>query len=276
MKTIDSEVLQLLSGCIYKYGPLENVKRTLENFTLGFSPLKYFNDIYESEYRTTHFFHSIEDEKKLLEPIDNSLIKINRLASEYLESVRVTCFSYLANNNLMWAHYANNHSGVCYCFDFTNQKSPFDSTPITWGRVIYSSLVPDIKIFQDQTTEGMLPTLLSDVILTKSQEWFYEQELRFFISQENNFLKFNPKFLKAIIIGRRVTDKEITELNSLIKKINKGNKLKIKVLYAHRFTNSYDLGIHSNKSFRDSSESNSSIRIPVLEGIKSKPLTSIE
>lgn len=126
MSSIELETRETLSSSIFKYGPFENVERTLSKLTLGFSPLSSFNDVYESEYRLVHFFHSVEDEKILFEGKKSPFTKINKLASDYLDAVRVTCFSYSSTNNLMWAHYANNHKGVCYCFNFEKQKSPFD------------------------------------------------------------------------------------------------------------------------------------------------------
>ena len=125
--SIDQEVLSILSGCIYKYGPVKNIRRTTRNTSLGFSALESFNDVYESEFGIAHFFHSIEDEKELLEPKINVLNNIQKKAEKYLCSVRVTCFSRTSINNLMWAHYADNHSGVCYAFDFSRQIPPFQT-----------------------------------------------------------------------------------------------------------------------------------------------------
>ncbi len=270
----EPEIQALLQRSIFKFGPQSHVGRALEKMTLGFSSLSNFNDIYEPEYRLTHFFHSLEDEKTLLDPIDNTLHKIQELAKEFLSSVRVTCFSRSPLNNLMWAHYAENHKGVCYCFDFENSQSPLVGD-VSWGNVIYSSLVPEIKVFQDQTTEGMLPTLLSDVVLTKSQDWSYEQEVRFYRSEVENKIEFNPEKLSAIIVGRRMVDEQLDQLRNSVAEYEKAAGHEVKVLFAHRNANSYSLGVHSNFGFRNGSEANMSIRIPVLDSIASPALTTL-
>ncbi len=272
---IDQESASSLSGCIYKYGPVKNVRRTLDKTTLGFNSLKSFNDAYESEFSIVHFFHSLEDEKKLIEPINNALSNIQKIADKYLNSIYVTCFSRTPINNLMWAHYADNHKGICYAFDFSDQNPPFKNESITWGGVIYSSYIPEVKIYQDQTTEGMFPSLLNDVILTKSQEWSYEQEIRFFHTAKDDPDTYNPHAFKAIILGRRVSDLDRKNISEWVNTYNKKHNTKVQILYAHRIARTYSLGINSNEGFQKSSETSFSAKIPVLETIRTQPLTTL-
>jgi len=271
----DQESLSVLSGCIYKYGPEKYIRRTIRNTTLGFSNLSDFNDAYESEFGIAHFFHSIEDEKKLLDPVDNALTKIQKKADEYLTSVRVTCFSRNPTNNLMWAHYSDNHRGVCYAFDFASQKPPFLKEETNWGGVIYSSYIPEIKIYQDQTTEGMFPTLLNDVILTKSHDWSYEEEIRFYDISSSGSIQYKPESLKAIILGRRVSDADRKNIKKWVNEFNIKHKLDVKILFSHRITRTFSLGINSNEGFQKSSETSFSAKIPVLDNILSNPLTTL-
>lgn len=272
---MDQESVNSINGCIYKFGPIKNLERTLKEITLGFSPLESFNDAYESEFGIAHFFHSLEDEKKLLSPVKTPLDKIQRLSQKYLDTIKVTCFSRIPTNNLMWAHYANNHKGVCYAFDFSKQQPPFQEKNIAWGGVIYSSYVPELKIYQDQTTEGMLPSLLSDVILTKSQEWSYEEEIRFYHSKDTVSEQYRVESLKAVILGRRVNSNDRVDIKKWVDEYNKENKTNVKILYAHRIARTYTLGINSNEGFQKNSETSFSAKIPVLSGIISEPLTTI-
>jgi hypothetical protein len=271
---LEKEVRDMLAGSIYKYGPVSYVDRTLVDSTLGFSALSDFNDIYESEYRLTHFFESNDEMDKWTKGPVTPFERIKDLARNYLESVRVTCFSYSATNNLMWSHYSDHHKGVCYCFDFSNTtKTPFSPKNVGWGNVIYSSLIPEIQVFQNSTTEGILEMLLSNVALTKASEWAYEQEVRFFLRQDEKKLNYRPESLKAIIIGRRMSEKDIQDLSKHVANFNNANNTSVKVLYAHRVASKYDLGIHTNKNFRDNSEDSFNCRIPVLTGINSPVVT---
>lgn len=271
---IDPETSTMLTKCIYKYGPTDYVSRTLENLTFGFSELNAFNDPYESDYRIAHYFHSLEDEKELLGGTKDTFERIRNFAKIYLNSIRVTCFSRTPNNNLMWAHYSKHHTGVCYAVEFNSQQLPFNSENLGWGNIIYSSLLPELKIYQDQTTEGMFQTQLSDVILTKSQEWSYEQEVRFFKSQNDNYITYKPEKLKAIIIGRKMSDEDESSICEAVTKYNDANETDLKVLYAHRIPSSFNLGISTYANFRKDSEEAFSASIPVFDNILSSPLTT--
>ncbi|MCG8056376.1 MAG: DUF2971 domain-containing protein [Candidatus Thiodiazotropha endolucinida] len=272
---IDPESNTILTNCVYKYGPAKYALITLENLTIGFSKLSEFNDPYESDYRIAHYFHSIEDEKKLLDGTKGTFGKIRKLAKDYLDAVRVSCFSRIPNNNLMWAHYSRHHTGVCYAFEFIGgQQHPFQTDNLGWGNIIYSSLLPELKIYQDQTTEGMFQTQLSDVILTKSQDWSYEHEVRFFKRQDENFLYYKPEKLKAIIIGRRISDGEEALVTEAVTKFNNKHRTGLRVLYAHRVASSFALGISTHANFRKDSEGAFSASIPVCDNILSQPLTT--
>ncbi len=272
----DPIVNSALANCIYKYGPISDLSRTLTDQTLGFSRLNDFNDPYESDYRVIHYFHSIEDEKKLLDPPVNALTELQKLVTDYLSRIRVTCFSRTAVNNLMWSHYAKHHSGICYSFEHSPKSPLFDPDKMSWGNVIYSSLLPELKIFQDQTTRGMLPSILSDVVLTKSQDWAYEQEFRFYNSFDGNSLKYPIKALKAIILGRRVSESDEKKVIEQVTFFNKENKTDVKILFAHRVARSFNLGIHSNSIFQKSAENSFSASIPVLKNICSESITTLK
>lgn len=272
---IDAESQQILSNTIFKFGPTEHVDRTLDNLTVGFSRLSEFNDPYESDYRIAHYFHSIEDERAILDTVTDPFERIKTLARSYLESLRITCFSRSPINNLMWSHYARNHTGVCYAFEFDSNNLPFTTEELGWGNIIYSSLLPELKIYQDQTTEGMFQTMLSDVVLTKSQDWSYEQEIRVYKRQEENSIGFQPNRLRAIIVGRKLSDEDETVINEAVARFNESNDTNLRILYAHRVARSFNLGISSYANMRRDSEGQFSASIPVLNNILSPPLTTI-
>ncbi len=267
--------MQLLGGCLYKYGPLEHLRRTLEDCTIGFSALKDFNDIHEYEYRITHYFDSIESEKILLEPKTNALSKVEGQIAEYLNGVRVSCFSRSPLSALMWSHYADQHRGICYCFQNKNDVRIFEDEKIEFGSVIYSSHVPEITVYQEQTTRAMLKAEAKDVILTKSSEWSYEQEVRFFGELDDPAVRFSPSALQAVIVGRRVNNEQIAEIEQKVQKFNQANECSARVLYSHRLATTFQFGVDSNKGYRDSCETNFNARIPVLPELLGDAVTSI-
>lgn len=264
------EVNKIISGCVFKYGPQDHVNRTLRDATIGFTSLFDFNDIYEHEYRITHYFNSIEEQKKLLGPV-TPFNRQRDFIDEFLRSIKLSCFSHIPTNNLMWSHYADHHKGVTYCFE----KSSFLGKEFAWGNVTYSSTIPEIPIFQDKTTEGMLRAQLATVILTKSSEWAFEKEVRFYRRQEENYCKFHPDGLKAVIVGRRASDADIANVEAEIATFNAAHRTDCRLLYATRIAGSYNLGIEQSAQLREGMEGNFGAGIPVREDLDT-PLVTME
>ena len=95
---------------------------------------------------------------------------------------RVYCLSEIANNQLMWAHYAKSHTGICLEFDAT--VAPFTTkTGIT--KVQYHKYYPSF----DVATGG------HKALFIKSDAWAYECEWRL-IAEEKAFAR-EPETLKT-------------------------------------------------------------------------------
>ena len=267
-------ILPDLSSSLFKYGPVANVERTLNDKTVGFSPLNNFNDIYESEYRFVHYFKSIEDSKRLLDPVPSNAINNARKAiDEKLSVSHVSCFSRRANISLMWSHYADHHKGVCYCFEAKKPETIFSNQTIGWGDVVYSSQLPTVTVYQDHTRKNMLEAIASEVILTKPVEWAYEEEVRFWTNGASPAVAFDPASLRAIIVGRRTSDPEIDSIRSKIDEFNQANGCSVELWFSFRQASSFALGVCNDRGFRGSSETNISDRIPILPSGDDSALT---
>jgi hypothetical protein len=267
----EQEIRELLLGCIFKYASSSHIEESLRTTSLHFETLDNYNDIYESDYRITHYFHSIEDQKALLDGPVTPFGNIKSKIDTYLSSLLVTCFSRSAFNSLMWSHYTNNHHGICYAIDFTANEIPFTAPEMSWGNVQYSTHIPEIAIFQDNTTEGTLRASLADIVLTKSSDWSYEQEVRFFLRDNTNMQPFKPDTLKAVIIGRRTSDDEIAQISAIVDDFNNRNKTSVRVLFSMRVASTYKVGVCSNQGSR---EGGFNARIPVLSDILSPVITT--
>lgn len=269
-----SDIFPDLSSTLFKYGPVSNVERTLNDGTVGFSPLNSFNDIYESEYRLVHYFNSLEDQKKLLYIPDSAVVKVRKLVDEQLSKFRVSCFSRRANISLMWSHYADHHKGVCYCFKGSQPEKVFSGGKIRWGNVVYSSALPTVTVYQKYTRKNMLDGISSDVVLTKPMEWSYEEEVRYWTADPNPSVSFDPSSLRAVIAGRRTTDDEIDQIQSTINKFNRNKGQSVQMWFAHRQVSRFTLGICNDRNYRDNSEEIISDHVPLLSSSDKTALTS--
>lgn len=94
----------------------------------------------------------------------------NRVVSrEWIESIGVLCLTSSPDDLLMWAHYAQNHTGICLGFD--SGFEPFSTAqPVRYqeGRARVAPL----------DTASREQQLVEKVLFVKSPHWRYESEWR--------------------------------------------------------------------------------------------------
>jgi hypothetical protein len=94
----------------------------------------------------------------------------NRVVSrEWIESIGVLCLTTSPDNLLMWAHYAQNHTGICLGFD--SGFEPFSTAlPVRYqeGRARVAPL----------DTASREQQLVEKILFVKSPHWGYESEWR--------------------------------------------------------------------------------------------------
>lgn len=114
----------------------------------------------------------------------------------------IVCMGAHWKSPLMWAHYADNHTGVCLGFDVPDDKV---------RKVLYA---PDrilLDIDPKKPLRGISEDTLKQLAFTKYFQWSYEQEWRIFgrleePDPENGFyyVPFGPMLtLGEIIVGTR-------------------------------------------------------------------------
>ena len=158
------------------------------------------------DYDMAQFLLSYGDIKEAAHNVADYLKEENEGKHLYLEkSIYVTCFSEKENlaSSRMWAHYANNHSGVCVEYDFAtvNNVSPFACIPVR---------------YTDDYRYLLNPNNINDDVanflqfFTKAKEWEYEKEWR--VAQQNkqlNMKGYNVSISSpiAIYLGCKASEK---------------------------------------------------------------------
>lgn len=137
--------------------------------------------------------------------------------NELRERLRIACFSEVNDSILMWSHYANNHSGFCIKYDFSNDQ------------YIENLLFPVIyKKRRIVITPEMFSKREWIVIasLCKAPVWKYEKEWRFLNRRLSNY-PLNTQYgvnalssIKGIYLGSQ-TSKENTEKMLKLAKLHK-------------------------------------------------------
>ncbi len=149
-----------------------------------------------------------------------------------LLTIRISCFSEVSDNILMWSHYADSHKGICLMFETikfdTIQYMVFNKEDLQYNssnlppdhsgiiRVRYAEKLPEAYNHLEYDKDKIAPFLM-----TKSIDWAYEKEWRMMLPKEALKTE-NPRYLdnqlKGIIFGLSCSD----ENKNLVKDIVSG------------------------------------------------------
>lgn len=125
---------------------------------------------------------------ELISSLENRDEQLIRHFSDNTKMLTKVCsFSESEESTLMWAHYANYHTGFCIEYDFT-PLGPNSLTTRFLYPVFYSDLLhdhSDLMLGIDINKANPLSIVMP--ALTKAKDWSYEREWRLVFS--NNFMK---------------------------------------------------------------------------------------
>jgi len=225
-----------LSQYMFKYRTLDSTSKILENNSLWFSTPNEFNDPFDCQIvpNTNNSLLEIENflrqnsEEKLNEnQIKNLAIEaystpgkwksiIEDTFDKIINKTGICCFTKNEKSLLMWSHYADSHKGVCLKFNILEDPD-FFVYPLP---VNYRDEYPDYNHLGDRRT------LVNDIVLSKSNDWIYEQEIRVLKINSNGLLNFKKNALVEIIFGCKTPSDKMEKIMALSKE--KGFDLKFK------------------------------------------------
>ncbi|MDK9779702.1 MULTISPECIES: DUF2971 domain-containing protein [unclassified Vibrio] len=179
----------------YKYRSLDNLKFLIDIFMNGrlyAAPYTDMNDPMEG-----HYFH-----------------RSGRLSSEFKSALKgkkrsygIVSLSEIADNTLMWAHYANGHNGIAIGVEI-------DSDAYDIRKIEYDGLSQLTQSFEHEPAETA-----KRVLSHKLEVWDYEKEHRVFVQHE----KYVNVKIKEVIFGRRVERSEREFFEKLFTKLAGNN-----------------------------------------------------
>ena len=169
---------------LYKYVTHEVALAILKNSSIGFSQPMHFNDPFELEASYPTPLHG-----ERTEIVTNfRILTKKRILKKYYGVLSLTRDPL---NPLMWAHYANNHTGVVIGFDVKIDELTSlqkNIIPIQYGNVIYTSKKPTSEYISQPSVRRVLGETVQfnekDIekqqrtFLYKPSCWAYEEEVR--------------------------------------------------------------------------------------------------
>ena len=136
----------------------------------------------------------IPEEKKRIDNEIQNFIDENK-------NLGIVCMSERCDSMLMWSHYAQSHTGVCFEFIRTKETILGDSevcSPVKYKENYPKINLAEALILQDGTAMGLL-------MYTKSIEWSYEKEWRFMKENGGNKCEL-PVPISRVIFGIKIKD----------------------------------------------------------------------
>lgn len=118
-----------------------------------------------------------------------------KIIDHHTKKIGVLSVTTKKDDILMWSHYADSHQGICLEFD---GNFAFMAHAM---KVKYTKTRPVINAYRDDHQ-----TQLEKALLTKSDQWEYEDEWRLISYDEGpRVIRFRPQNLTGLIFGAQAT-----------------------------------------------------------------------
>ncbi len=147
----------------------------------------------------------------------------------------ILCFSKIWSNPVQWAHYANNHKGLCLEIELSDNcdAQEVDYVPERLDSSLISS-----------------PKFSEKLLLTKFEHWGYEEEYRI-IRQLDNFVKDDELYFQPFNDDIKITkviigcQSNITR-NHVLERLSDADK-DVEIIYSRSAFKSFKIVKHKNK-----------------------------
>lgn len=211
----------LNTDIIYKYSDFDTaIDKILIGSTVRFRNPDEFNDPFDCHERLLKINHKKEIVKEALNTTKLNLTREQKrkFEREILEKAnyaplikkersrsKLSCFSAVSDEVLMWSHYADKHRGICIGFDFPHKYGEkFILCPVKYLD----------RIIPFDGTSDVVRTILY-WITTKSKRWEYEDEIRAITNAKTNEsfedITYERKYVKEIRFGCKVSKERISD-----------------------------------------------------------------
>lgn len=206
---------------LFKYRKFDkSCLELLLNRQLWFATPASLNDPFEGEASYADVLNAVwdaypfsEEERKFYkEKID-----------EQLSNTGICSFSKTRKNQLMWAHYAEEHRGICIGFNehlLRPEGSLLYPVDVSYqADYPYQEIIDRFKFFENFPGENNINSVAGDILHsilgTKYSNWKYEKERRL-LRYKSGVFEFSPKSINSIAFGLRMSERNKITLIKLL------------------------------------------------------------
>lgn len=210
---------------LFKFRPINKyLIDSLVNSELYFSPLKKLNDPHDCRVNLRQALVRANEIAEMKQGPLVHLLRDNEFlekADRRIQNVGICSFSMKLANTLMWAHYADNHSGVCLCYRFSKQYLNEEMGIIGMSNVVYGAEPLTDWLMTIASGDAKLDAValqmevLKKLLTVKGSRWRYEQEARI-ISPKPGPARLKPEQLLQICFGLETPKEQIQMIRKLV------------------------------------------------------------
>lgn len=211
----------------FKYRPIsEYTIRSLRNSELYFCPTEDLNDPHDCNVDVERIVENLVSRSSGLDKArfhelfkDKALLRGIR---EGAATLGIFSCSLTNQDTLMWAHYADNHKGLCLRYDFPesfladDEKNPFMGTSAVRyeDNALTAWIEQNISLYEGSRKEfGM--ALSKELVTCKGPSWSYEQEVRI-VAMHQGPISIPKEYLTHVIFGLRVPPQHETDIAEIL------------------------------------------------------------
>ncbi|MEA2875633.1 MAG: hypothetical protein QOF14_829 [Hyphomicrobiales bacterium] len=180
---------------LYRYRSLTRTKAALDQelsaIVDGYiycSEFTRLNDPMEGSYNPTTLLEGKKDYKRVVEAITEKKVDLG-----------IASFSEVKHSELMWAHYADNHAGICVSYYPRNLRDAL-SAKIHMLRVGYFDEPPLISASE----ADLLESATRKIFAQKKIGWQYEREWRVLGPKGKVWLDEDYNVITAVYLGTKI------------------------------------------------------------------------
>lgn len=198
--------------------------KNLEASTVYFSPPHKLNDPFDCQI---DLFKAVRLAKGDSAPMTGAL------ATRWKDFVRsvtepaATCgiFSLCSGDirgmeeRLLWAHYANNHRGVCmtYQIPYAFVDALIGFSPVFYGEDRLLAALRNLELTGRPNFDKYIKPVITSFLTTKAEQWAYEKEARY-ISFEPGLIEFDRTWLRQICFGLNTSNEDRAAVIAAVKR----------------------------------------------------------
>jgi len=165
-----------------------------------------FGGTYEDVAQNCNDFPLMQEVGKYMDQhIENTICELQEDARNMYN---ICCFCAENDNDIMWAHYANQHTGFCIAYGIKelNNNLTHSTFPVIYSAKchLYINDIDDIN-----------GSICMNMLTVKSPDWSYEKEWRtFFLRNPPNHKEQMPK-PKAVFLGTRMVHNDELQISEI-------------------------------------------------------------